>query len=111
DSLAPGDAAAQGAASARVADLRARLAELDESTIRVEDITQIQRRRRAFGYYLDKGYFGEAANLFADDGRVQYGVDGVYEGRDRIQELFTRHGHGSTNAGPGLPFGRFNMHM
>jgi hypothetical protein len=102
---------AQTASSDRVAALRERLALLDRETTRVEDITQIQRLQRAFGYYLDKGYFGEAANLFADSGQVQYGVDGVYEGRERIRELFTRHGHGSMNAGPGLPFGRFNMHM
>lgn len=102
---------AQGNATARVKALRERLAWLDAQTTRVEDITQIQRLQRAFGYYLDKGYFGEAANLFANDGRVQYGVDGVYVGKERIKELFTRQGHGSMNAGPGLPFGRFNMHM
>lgn len=106
-----GAVAAQGDISARVTALRERIAWLDAQTTRVEDITQIQRLQRAFGYYLDKGYFGEAASLFADDGRVQYGVDGVYVGRERIRELFTRHGHGSMNAGPGLPFGRFNMHM
>ena len=97
--------------SNRVDELRDRLAWLDAETTRVEDIIAIQRLQRAFGYYLDKGYFGEAAALFADDGQVQYGVDGVYIGQNRIQELFTRHGGGSTNAGPGLPFGRFNMHM
>jgi hypothetical protein len=102
---------AQDDSAARVTALRERLAWLDKKTTRVEDITRIQRLQRAFGYYLDKGFFGEAANLFADDGRVQYGVDGVYIGKERIKELFTRQGHGSMNAGPGLPFGRFNMHM
>lgn len=106
-----GAASAQGSADARLAELRERMAKLDADTTRVEDITGIQRLQRAFGYYLDKGYFGEAADLFAEDGRVQYGVDGVYVGRERIRELFTRHGGGSINAGPGLPFGRFNMHM
>jgi hypothetical protein len=102
---------AQEDSAARIAELRARLADLDADTTRVEDIVAIQRLQRAFGYYLDKGYFGEAARLFTADGRVQYGVDGVYVGQDRIEELFTRHGHGSVTAGPGLPFGRFNMHM
>jgi len=106
-----GSTGAAGNATARVAVLKQRLADLDADITRVEDITAIQRLQRAFGYYLDKGYFGEAADLFADDGTVQYGVDGIYSGRDRIRELFTRHGHGSTTAGPGLPFGRFNMHM
>lgn len=104
-------ALAQGNSDARLAELKARIAKLDADTTRVEDITNIQRLQRAFGYYLDKGYFGEAAKLFTANGRVQYGVDGVYAGQERIRELFTRHGHGSMDAGPGLPFGRFNMHM
>jgi SnoaL-like domain len=103
---------AQTDSAERVAALKERLAWLDARTTRVEDITQIQRLQRAFGYYVDKGYFGEAADLFTERGKVQYGVDGVYVGHDRIRELFTRHGGGSmTAAGPGLPFGRFNMHM
>ena len=106
-----GSVGAQADSGERLALLRARLATLDVDTTRVEDIIEIQRVQRAFGYYLDKGFFGEAANLFSEQGRVQYGVDGVYVGRERIQELFTRHGHGSMTAGPGLPFGRFNMHM
>ena len=106
-----GSVGAQADSGERLAMLRARLATLDVDTTRVEDIIAIQRMQRAFGYYLDKGFFGEAANLFSEQGRVQYGVDGVYVGRERIQELFTRHGHGSMTAGPGLPFGRFNMHM
>lgn len=95
----------------RLAVLKQRLADLSAQTLKVEDITRVQRLQRAFGYYLDKGYFGEAADLFTEQGQVQYGVDGVYTGKARIQELFTRHGGGSMAAGPGLPFGRFNMHM
>ena len=96
---------------ARYTTLLARLNSLKAEATQVEDLNAITRLGRAFAYYLDKGYFGEAANLFADEGRVVYGVDGVYTGRDRIKELFTRHGGGSMNAGPGLPFGRLNMHM
>ena len=95
----------------RLDRLKHRTAEIARQTQKVEDITQIQRLQRAFGYYIDKGYFGEAADLFTEQGRVQYGVDGVYIGNERIKELFTRHGGGSMTAGPGLPFGRFNMHM
>ena len=102
---------AQADATERFAALQTRLAALDAETTHVEDQTQIQRLQRAFGYYLDKGYFGEAADLFTEQGRVQYGVDGVYIGKARIRELFTRHGGGSMNAGPGFAFGRINMHM
>ena len=82
-----------------------------QETTYVEAITKIQRLGRAFGYYTDKGYFGEAADLFTDDGTFQWGVDGIYRGKAHIRELLTRHGGGSLNDGPGLPFGRLNLRM
>jgi hypothetical protein len=95
----------------RVTALKARLAAMAEETEYVEAITKIQRLGRAFGYYTDKGYFGEAADLFADNGTFQWGVDGVYKGKARIRELLTRHGGGSMKEAPGLPFGRLNLRM
>jgi hypothetical protein len=96
---------------ARYTSLLASLNALKAEATYVEDMNAITKLGRAFGYYIDKGYFAEAANLFTIEGRLMYGMDGVYIGRDRIQELLTRQGGGSMNAGPGLPFGRFNMHM
>ncbi len=97
--------------AARIAALRERVSAMAVETTNVEATTQIQRLGRAFGYYVDKGYFGEAADLFAETGTFQWGVDGVYRGVPRIRELLTRHGGGSMNAGPGLPFGRLNLRM
>ena len=95
----------------RLAALQARVRAIADETSYVEAITNIQRLGRAFGYYTDKGYFGEAADLFTDDGTFQWGVDGVYRGKPRIKELLTRHGGGSPKEGPGLPFGRLNLRM
>ena len=100
-----------GDEAARLRVLRARVKAIAEETTYVEAITKIQRLGRAFGYYTDKGYFGEAADLFTDDGTFQWGVDGIYKGKARIQELLTRHGGGSMKEGPGLPFGRLNLRM
>jgi hypothetical protein len=97
--------------AARLAALHARVKAMAAETAYVEAITKIQRLGRAFGYYTDKGYFGEAADLFTDDGTFQWGVDGVYKGKPRIKELLTRHGGGSLHDGPGLPFGRLNLRM
>jgi SnoaL-like domain len=97
--------------SARLAALKSRVRAMAEETSYVEAITKIQRLGRAFGYYTDKGYFGEAADLFTDDGTFQWGVDGIYKGKARIRELLTRHGGGSMKDGPGLPFGRLNLRM
>ncbi len=105
-----GTASAQSDA-ARVATLKTRLATLARETTQVEDITRIQRLGRAFGYYTDKGFFGEAADLFTDDATFQWGNDGVYKGKARIKELLTRQGGGSMKEVAGLPFGRLNLRM
>lgn len=97
--------------ASRLTALKARMKTIAEETTYVESITKIQRLGRAFGYYTDKGFFGEAADLFTDDGTFQWGTDGVYKGKSRIQELLTRHGGGSMKEAPGLPFGRLNLRM
>ena len=97
--------------AARLAVLQSRAVALDHETSYVEAITKIQRLGKAFGYYTDKGYFSEAADLFTDDATFQWGTDGVYAGKARIRELLTRHGGGSVTEGPGLPFGRLNLRM
>jgi len=109
--LAIGPAAHAQGDAARLAALRARVSAIAAETTQVEAITQIQRLGRAFGYYVDKGYFGEAADLFADTGSFQWGSDGVYRGKARIRELLTRQGGGSLKEAPGLPFGRLNLRM
>lgn len=106
-----GSAMAATKEATRLAALKERVAAIDAGTTHVEAITKIQRLGRAFGYYTDKGYFGEAADLFTKDGTFMWGMDGVYKGNARIQELLTRHGGGSMKEGPGLPFGRLNMRM
>ncbi len=95
----------------RLAALKSRVQAMAQETTYVEAITKIQRLGRAFGYYTDKGYFGEAADLFTDDATFQWGVDGLYQGKAHIRELLTRHGGGSMTDGPGLPFGRLNLRM
>jgi len=108
---APALATAQSLDASRLTALQARVVSLDRETAYVEAITKIQRLGKAFGYYTDKGYFSEAADLFADDATFQWGTDGVYKGKARIRELLTRHGGGSVKEGPGLPFGRLNLRM
>ena len=102
-------AAGGGAWAQDVPALRARAAALSAEAERVEDANDIKKLQRAYGYYLDKGYWGEAADLFADDATFEWGVDGVYVGKGRIREYLVRQGGG--NVGPGLPYGQFNHHM
>jgi hypothetical protein len=82
-------------------------AEIDALTHRVEKlegVRSIKNLQRAFGYYVDRGLWGEAADLFADDGTIEIGLDGVYQGKARIREYLTRL-HGGQE---GLIYGQLN---
>jgi hypothetical protein len=108
-----GEAVAQSvrADDTRLQALEDRTAALAAETGRLEDIIAIHRLQRAYGYYIDKGFWAEAADLFADDATLEVGVDGVYRGRERIAKAILRYGKGTEGTGPGLPFGQFNHHM
>jgi hypothetical protein len=82
-------------------------AEIDALTLRVEKlegVRAVKKLQRAFGYYVDRGLWGEAADLFADQGSIEIGIDGVYVGRARIREYLKRL-HGGQE---GLIYGQLN---
>jgi hypothetical protein len=101
--------AADPSEASRIAQLRRRLGQLSAEADRVADANAVKRLQRAYGFYLDKGYWDEAADLFADDATYETGVDGVYVGKARIRELLQRQGGG--NPGPGLPYGQLNLRL
>lgn len=81
--------------------------EIDALTQRVEKlegIRAVKKLQRAFGFYVDRGLWGEAADLFTDSGTIEIGLDGVYVGRDRIEE-YLRRLHGGQE---GLIYGQLN---
>jgi SnoaL-like domain len=94
---------------AQSAALEARIAALSHEADRLTDISLVKRLQRAYGYYIDRGYWQEAAELFLDDATYETGVDGVYVGKRRILEFLVRQGGG--NPGPGLPYGQLNHRM
>src|SRR5690606_29447786 len=68
-------------------------AQIDRLTQRVEQLEgtrAVKKLQRAFGYYIDRGLWTEAADLFADDGTIEIGLDGVYAGKARIAEYLRR---------------------
>lgn len=82
-------------------------AEIDVLTARVEKLEgtrAIKKLQRAFGYYVDRGLWADAADLFTDDGTIEIGIDGVYAGKARIREYLTRL-HGDQE---GLIYGQLN---
>jgi len=82
-------------------------AEIDALTARVEKLEgtrAVKKLQRAFGYYIDRGLWGDVADLFADDGTIEIGLDGVYVGKARIREYLKRL-HGGQE---GLIYGQLN---
>ena len=95
--LAPASASAQASVDREIAELTQRVE-------RLEGHRAVKKLQRAFGYYVDRGLWGEAADLFADDGTIEIGLDGVYVGRERIEE-YLRRLHGGQE---GLVYGQLN---
>jgi hypothetical protein len=85
---------AAGPLSQQVAALQARVTAL-------QDINDIKRLQRAYGYYVDAGQWDKVAGLFAPDGTVEIGLDGVYRGRQRVYQYFLAVGGGHLGLAPG----------
>jgi SnoaL-like domain len=81
--------------------------QIDALTMRIEKLEgtrAVKKLQRAFGYYIDRGLWGEVADLFTDDGTIEIGVDGVYVGKERIRD-YLRRLHGGQE---GLIYGQLN---
>ena len=89
---------------AQAQNIDAQVAELTERIERLEGTRAVKKLQRAFGYYVDLGLWSEAAGLFADDGSIEIGADGVYVGKARIAE-YLRRLHGGQE---GLIYGQLN---
>jgi len=92
------------AAPAAAQDVDAEIAALTLRVERLEGTRAVKKLQRAFGYYVDRGLWQDAADLFADDGTIEIGLDGVYVGKTRIREYLKRL-HGGQD---GLIYGQLN---
>jgi hypothetical protein len=88
----------------QIAALQARIAKAAAETVRLEDIAALKRLQNTYGYYLDRGLWDEAANLFAPGATIEFGNEGVYVGQDHIRQYFRRLGGGKQ----GLAEGQLN---
>ena len=87
--------------------LEAQIAQLSGQVDQLEGARAVRKLQRAYGYYVDRGLWDEAADLFADDGTLEVGADGVYVGKARIREYLERQGGGQM----GLVYGQLNEHL
>jgi hypothetical protein len=59
---------------------------LDARITRLEDMNQIEKVQRTYGYFVDKGQWTHLANLFAEDATLEIGGKGIFIGKDRVLE-------------------------
>ena len=45
--------------------------------------------QRVYGFYIDKGFWSEAADLFAADATIEVAGSGVFQGRERVREFLS----------------------
>lgn len=67
--------------------LLARIDELEKRVQRAEDIEAIRRLQYTYGYYLDKTYYKEVVDLFAEDSEVHF-LHGVFKGKEGVKRLY-----------------------
>jgi hypothetical protein len=95
------------AETGQLAALAAQVESLERRKKLVEDVNAIERLQHAYGYYVDRALWDEVANLFADDGTIEIGLDGVYVGKARVREYLYALGGGRE----GLRDGELNEHL
>lgn len=102
--LLAGGVPAHAAERAGASSLDSQIDALDAQVARLEGARAVKKLQRAFGYYVDRGLWDDAADLFADKGTIEIGLDGVYVGRQRIHDYLMKL-HGDQD---GLIYGQLN---
>jgi SnoaL-like domain len=85
------------ALQAEIATMKERQAALEAEVRTARDFQAVQNLQAAYGYYVDKGLWDQAADLFAEDGTLELAGRGVYIGRERVRAYLHHlppYGHG-----------------
>ncbi len=72
-----------------MADLEQRVRELEAKVTEMEDREEIRNLRYRYHEYINEGKFGEIANLFTEDGVLDFAHLGKANGRAEIQKFFS----------------------
>jgi SnoaL-like domain len=59
---------------------------LDKRITRLEDLNQIERLQRTYGYFVDKSQWVQLSELFSDDATLEIGGKGIFTGKPRVLE-------------------------
>ena len=58
---------------------------LEQAIQLIEDENEIENLQRIYGFYIEKGFWSEAADLFAADGSFELAGGALFRGRDRVR--------------------------
>ena len=61
------------------------MADLAARAQRLSDEIEVTNLQHAYGYYVDRKMWDNVADLFAADGTMEIGLQGVYAGRTSIR--------------------------
>ena len=86
-----------------LAALGRRMANLAARAQRLSDEIEVTNLQHAYGYYVDRKMWDDVAELFAADGTMEIGLQGVYVGQKSIRR--------GLNASGGLAEGEVNDHV
>jgi hypothetical protein len=81
---------------------RATLAMLQGEVDRLNDEDRVRSLQAAYGFYQDRKMWDDVVDLFADDGVVEIGGQGVWHGKEGVRRWL------STMGPPGLNHGQLN---
>ena len=85
----------------RLAKAFARVQTIDARAERVGDIDQLRNLQAAYGYYVDKALWDDVVDLFADDGTMELGFNGVYAGQEQHPQISLQPHRRQARAAPG----------
>src|SRR5688572_29610724 len=94
---------AQGSFAAGV---ESEVATLQRRATMLDDLSDIKRLQRIYGYYLDRSDWDNVVDLLTDDATAEYASSGVYVGKASIKELLHAIGYDWA----GLPKGLLREH-
>lgn len=66
-------------------ELLARIEALEARAMAAEDYRDLVNLQGAYGYYVDKGRWDDAADLYTEDGTLEIAGRGVFVGRERVR--------------------------
>ena len=90
-----------------ITKLQAKVEELEKKVQILEDIEDIKKLQRAYGYYLDKCLWDELVDCFSEDGSLELAQRGVYVGKKSIRKLMDL----MPDTQNGLQYGLLMNHM